>query len=222
MRTNREPNKRVKEFRDCSIYYMPQRSDEWFDVRKGVLTASEFGAWLLPSKSGKPTKTQTSASQNAICRMISQKLGLDEAPNFDNWAMKRGRDLESASAANFEFETGVKLCPVGFCLSKHGAFGCSPDGLVFGQNAGFESKSPAGPTHVKYLQDGVLPSEYELQVHGSMAVTGADSWWFQSYCPGAPTFRILVERDQTTENLLNALRSFAGRFEVEWAPFANS
>ena len=31
---------------DCTIYDMPQRSEAWFDIRKGKLTASQAGEWL--------------------------------------------------------------------------------------------------------------------------------------------------------------------------------
>lgn len=34
-------------FPDCEIIECEQRSPEWFEARRGLLTASEFGMWLL-------------------------------------------------------------------------------------------------------------------------------------------------------------------------------
>lgn len=31
---------------DCTLYHMEQRSDEWYDIRKGKLTASAVGLWM--------------------------------------------------------------------------------------------------------------------------------------------------------------------------------
>ena len=36
----------MKLFPDCKIHRMPQRSDEWFDIRKGKLTGTGMGSWL--------------------------------------------------------------------------------------------------------------------------------------------------------------------------------
>ena len=38
-------------FPDCTLIDCEQRSPEWFEHRRGVLTASQFGDWL--TKSGK-------------------------------------------------------------------------------------------------------------------------------------------------------------------------
>lgn len=38
-------------------------------------------------------------------------------------------------------------------------------------------------THIKYILEGVLPSEYVIQVQSSIWGTGYESWDFMSYCP---------------------------------------
>jgi hypothetical protein len=58
-----------------------------------------------------------------------------------------------------------------------------------------------------------LPTEYHLQVQMSMAVTGAERWWFQAYNPGLAPFRILVERTKETDLLLAALKVFSFQLE---------
>jgi predicted phage-related endonuclease len=198
-------------FSDCIIETMPQRSDEWFAARKGILTASNFGPWLLATG-----KVAEGAKEKAICKLIAERANCDLGPNFENWAMKRGTELEPQAVAAFEGATGIKIQEVGFCKSLHGAFGCSPDGLVIGESAGLEGKVPVPDTHIRYRRAGKLPEEYMYQVHGSMAVTGAKSWWFQSFCPGLAPLRIVIERDEFTEKLKAALVAFSREFEQAW------
>ena len=72
---------------------------------------------------------------------------------------------------------------------------CSPDGLI-GDDAGFEVKNPMSKTHVKYLLDGKLPTEYFCQVQFSLYVTERETWWFMSHYPGLKPLMIEVRRDE--------------------------
>lgn len=195
----------MSEFNQCTIFDCEQRSDEWFDLRKGILTASEFGPWLLKDSD----KRSRDAREKAICKLVAQAAGGWEPSVFENEAMKRGTLMEPDAVAAFERWSRKKVTGVGFCRSNHGRFGCSPDGLIKGENAGFEGKVPISSTHVLYRRAGVLPEVYKYQVHGSMAVTGADAWWFQSYEPRLASFRIKIVRDSFTDELFDALCQFS-------------
>jgi len=199
----------MNHFPDCEIFTCPQRSDEWFDLRKGVLTASTVGAWLLKSD-----KTSGKARENAICKIVSGAAGGWEPSSFENEAMKRGTELEEEAVKDFEKATGKEVQEVGFCKSIHGRFGCSPDGLIVGESSGLEGKAPIGSTHIKYRRAGILPDEYRFQVHMSMAVTGASDWHFQSYHPGLAPLRVIVERDDFTEQVFAALKEFSLQAEI--------
>ena len=198
-------------FPDCQIHRMEQRTEAWFEARKGVLTASNFGPWLLNTG-----KVAEAARERAICALIAERANCEKAPTFENWAMQRGTELEPQAIASFEGETGLKVEQVGFCRSVHGAFGASPDGLIVGESCGIEGKVPVPETHIRYRRAGVLPDEYVYQVHGSLAVTGAESWWFQSFCPGIAPLRVLVHRDEFTEKLKAALIEFSAQLEQAW------
>ena len=96
--------------------------------------------------------------------------------------------------------------------------GCSPDSLIVNAAGdyieGLEIKCPQVDTHVKYLMEGVLPDDYKLQVHGSMAVTGLDRWHFVSFFPELPALHLVIERDAFTEKVSAALDQFI----IEYAP----
>ncbi len=53
-------------FPDCSLHHCEQRTPEWFSLRRGILTASDFGPWLLKSD-----KTAEKARPTAIFRLVA-------------------------------------------------------------------------------------------------------------------------------------------------------
>lgn len=255
-------------FPDCLIHTMPQRSEEWHDIRKDKLTASQAGAWLaerpecrltIPElkaeldRLGEPYKASEArpkllsslagrlggelpsshlkstldAQHTAVCKILSKaaycpvpdqwEVDPDGLPpkNPALWAIWNGLRLEPEAVASFAKWSGEEVDEVGFCTHKSGVAGCSPDGLIKGKSIGFEGKAPLPATHVGYLLKGELPETYRDQVHFSMAVTGAESWWFQSYCPGLPPFRILTERSDYTEKMVLGIEDF--KFALESA-----
>lgn len=108
---------------------------------------------------------------------------LGERPPTD--AMERGNELEALARTEFETLTDTEVEQVGFVINPEISrmVGCSPDGLVDKRKGGLETKCPLPQTHIGYLRKGGLPIEYKAQVHGCMAVCGADYWWFGSHCP---------------------------------------
>ena len=183
---------------------------------------------LLPSDMlPTPTLTQSAkdARHTAICRILGSmsncavpdqwEVDPDGPPprNPALWAVWNGIRQEAEAVKAFEEWSDETIIEVGFCEHKSGVAGCSPDGLIDCKPYGFEGKAPLPATHVRYLLDGVLPSEYVDQVHASMAITGAQGWHFQSYCPGLPSFRIFVERDEYTERMVAGLEDFAVHLE---------
>lgn len=240
---------KTKHFKQCTLYFMEQRSEEWHEIRRGILTATSFGPWLIekpqvritieeiksvlkdsnidiPAKAKKDvlvsllpnpetyatlTEAGKTAREAMICKLIAQRAKAWEVPTFETEAMRRGTELEPDAVAAYEAAEGVKIAPVGFCKSLHGAFGCSPDGLLMDSGVGFEGKVPIPATHIKYRRAGVLPPEYEFQVHGSMAVTGADAWIFQSWNPGLAPLRLTVKRGALADDIAESAVEFTAQ-----------
>ena len=86
-----------------------------------------------------------------------------------------------------------------------------------GFSAGLEIKAPQETNAVRYAIEGELPADYELQVHGSLYVTGFTRWHFLSYHRTLPKFHTVIERDESKcAKIAEALSSFYERFDAEW------
>lgn len=195
----------------------PQRSREWFEVRRGIPTASRFDK-ILTAVTAKPSSSQDALIDELIAESV---LPPDEGliPRFVSPEMEEGMRLEAEARCAYELEYAkAPVTEVGFVIHDSGLFGGSPDALV-GKDGGVEIKCPLAKTHVGYVRAGVLPPEYKLQVHGYMVVTGRAYWDFFSYSRHFPSFHIRTKRDAFTAILGNALASFCARYNAERAKF---
>ena len=189
-----------------------QGTDEWLELRKGKATASEFSKIL--TKMGK-----LSASKVGLMHTLAnEQFDLSDKPQLDTAATRWGHKYEAEARAHFEINTGLITQEVGFCLSDFSEYvGNSPDALIIGEDGeycgGLEIKCPyVIANHSMYLEAGVVPDIYKLQVHGSMVVSGFDSWHFMSYYPTRTPLIIKVERDEFTDKVEAALKAFATEY----------
>ena len=166
-----------------------QGSDEWLDLRKGVLTASKickcFTSKGAISKAGIKTVAKI---------LLSEHFEVDE-PVLSSWAMERGNSLEVEAREMMSFIIGEEITQSGFYLNQSLNIGCSPDGMI-DKNIGLEIKCPLAKKHVDNLIEGVVPPEYVAQVQFSMFVTGLTKWYFCSYYPNMKPLIVLVEKDE--------------------------
>lgn len=186
-----------------------QGSYEWMQARSGIPTASEFDALITPKfkiRTGEMPRTY-------LAKKVAEYWQDGPLPSFNTVDMDIGQILEERAKPWYELETGQAITNVGLCLTDDGRVGCSPDGLL-GDDGGIEIKCPALHTHVKYLLDGEVPDEYQLQVHGSMYVTGRQWWQFLSYASRFPKLLIKVERDEEKIAVIHeALSLFLDQFD---------
>ncbi len=191
------------------IIHCIQGSEQWFEHHRGILTASDFDKVIQPKK------MLPSAS---IDDMICQKIGELATPGtlmpqgYVSAAMLNGIQLEPEARNFYEMERGIEVQQVGICLTDDGRFGASPDALC-GESGALELKCPTAKTHVRYLLDGVLPSDYKAQVHGELIVTGRSWVDFMSYFPGLDPFIVRVTPDEFTIALKKCLEEYYARFQ---------
>lgn len=193
-----------------------QGSEEWFALRRGRATASNFKKIITPAK-GEYSKQASGYMRDLLVECFTP----DYAKFLGTFWTDRGTEMEPEARKAFEAHTGLTTEQVAFVTAdrwQH-VVGCSPDSLIKDASgkyvAGLEIKCPSPFTHAEYIEDGVLPDEYKAQVHGSMVVTGLPRWHFFSYFSGLQPFHLVVERDDYTAKLEAAI----DRFIIEYGAY---
>lgn len=196
-------------FVDCD-----QGSPEWFEVKAGRPSASEFHRILTPSREKLADGRHSYAFQLAAERLLGEsRASIDDIDH-----VQRGKLLEPQAVEHYEFVRGRKTAKVGFIMPDHKRWGCSPDRLIIGADndplGGLEIKAPTGAKHLEYFTFGP-GSDYRCQVQGSLLITGFDFWDFQSYSPQLPEVLIRFTRDEPfIRKLESALDQFTDELEA--------
>ena len=197
---------------------VPQRSQAWFEARRGLPTCSRFDAILTP-KTAKPAAAQWGLVNELIAECLQPPEGGFIKPEYVSEEMVYGMKLEAEARCAYELEHATApVREVGFLVHDSGLFGGSPDALV-GDVGGVEIKCPNLSTHIGYVRSGELPGEYKCQVHGYMIVTGFPSWDFFSYARGAQPLHLRVTRDDFTAKLEAELFMFCATYNAARALF---
>lgn len=190
----------------------PQGGIEWGMLRAGIATASELDAIVTPKfqvKTGDGFKT-------FVANKVAEAWQGYPIPVKQSFAMEQGTIVEPEVLNWCQFTLDLSIRRVGFITTDDGKVGCSPDGLL-GEKSGIEIKSPGASNQTKYVLNGILPEDYEHQVHGCMYVTGFDSWAFCSYRRGFPHLFLTVERDEKKQKIIaEALGLFHEAFDKAW------
>ena len=180
-----------------------QGSEEWLQARLGIPTATGFEN--IVTATGKKSSAQIKYMAELIEESI---IGLQDE-SFKSRFMERGNQLEPLARSAYEFITGNAVTQVGgVYLDENKEVMVSPDGLIPELKKGLEIKCPKMSTHIRYLLEGGVPSEYIIQVQANLWVTGYDTWDFVSYCPEyqkQPLYIFTARRDQALMTAFNKL-----------------
>jgi len=186
----------------------PQKSAEWMLLRSGIPTASEMDALLTPLfklKEGKGPRTY-------LCQKTAEWWQGCALPSYQSFQMEQGNVLEEEALPWYNFTYDANVKQIGFVTTDDGKAGCSPDGIC--DEYGVEIKCPQADTHTRYLLDGTLPDDYQVQVHFSMFITGMKLWKFISFRRGFPQFVLDVPRDEAKQQAIRqALTKFNADFD---------
>ena len=163
-----------------------QGTQEWLKARAGKVTASKIGDVMAKIKSG-----EAAARKDYRAQIVAEILtGNPQGSTFTNEEMRWGTDNEPLARAEYETAKGVMVDQVGFVVHPTiDRAGCSPDGLVealVGDAGLVEIKCPKTATHLTYLLDGRVPSQYQPQMLWQMACTEAAWCDFVSFDPRLP------------------------------------
>ena len=171
-----------------------QRTEEWYAARKGIPTASDFDKIITS------TGKQSTQRKKYMLQLAGERLGGIVDESYQSFAMLQGVEKEADARSLYEL-AHEPVKEVGFCLSDCKKFGCSPDGLV-GDEGLVEIKCPIISTHVGYMIENDVPSEYYCQVQGQLLVTGRKWCDFWSYFPGLPPVWVRETPDDVFQRLL--------------------
>ncbi len=202
------------------IYDCEQMTLEWIRLHFGIPTAACLDQLLTPEFELRKGEMPKTLVYKKVAEVIQNRpmIDLDKS----SFMMEQGMILESEARPWFELEYEKKILQVGFITTDDGRVGCSPDGLIEGEDCGIEIKCPAAHTHVKYLVNGALPKEYAAQVLGSMFVTGFKRWMFVSYRRGFPALVLEIQRDEKAmSEIANAVDSFHRDFDSAMKRISN-
>jgi predicted phage-related endonuclease len=166
-----------------------QGSSEWFDVRRGIVTASCFDAVMANGKGGAESKMR----RKYMLTLIGERLTGETAESYSNGHMERGKVMEAEARDLYSFTTGNEIKQVGF-IKLGDDIGASPDGLI-GDPGCLEVKTKQPHLHLDCLLRDEVPSEHLKQIQGQLWVSDREWCDFVSYWPGLKIFIKRVNRD---------------------------
>lgn len=184
------------------IHDVEQRSLEWYALRLGKPTASEFGKLVT-------SKGELSKSLDGYALTLAAELYAGEP--VDAWEgnawTERGRELEDKALTFYAFMQDKELQRVGFVTGDDGRYGCSPDALVETDGLA-EVKCLKAENHVKAIlyhqKHGRCPPDYVQQAQGQMMI--CERAWCDTifYHPILP---LLVVRQESIPDVWIGLRT---------------
>jgi hypothetical protein len=170
------------------IHEMEQGTPEWFSVRMGLPTASQFATIMAKGRSGGDSKTR----QTYLYKLAGEILTGDPMDSFSNHHMERGHEMEPEARSYYAFMHDVEPKQVGFITN--GPKGCSPDSLV-GNDGMLEIKTKLPHLMLAVLEADQFPAEHRAQCQGQLWV--AEREWIDLTCywPKMPPFIKRAYRD---------------------------
>jgi hypothetical protein len=196
------------------IFDCVQGEPEWFECRRGIVTASRFADVLAKGRGKQPSKTRKRYLYELLDEIISGEL----TPSVSTANFERGHVMEDDARNLYAFARDVEPVKCGFL--RMGRAGCSPDSLI-DDSGMLEIKSKLPYLHWETISDAVLPVEHEAQVQGQLWVSGREWCDFISYWPRRPLFVKRVDRDEKyIATLAQAVADFVGELDALVAKYS--
>lgn len=188
-----------------TIHDLEQGTPEWFALRMGLPTSSQFATVMAKGKGGEPSKTR----QTYLYKLAGERLTGAPMDSFSNAHTERGHQMEPEARQFYAFMTDLDPRLVGF-ITNHGA-GASPDSLV-GDSGMLEIKTKLPHLLLAVHEQGSFPAEHKAQCQGQLWI--AEREWVDLICywPGMQPF---IKRAHRDEEYIAALADAVARFNDE-------
>jgi len=167
-----------------------QGSQEWIDVKLGIVSSSNFVKVLAKGK-GQTRKLY-------MRKLVAERLTGELQVSYTDKNMEDGIELEPAAREYYELLNDCTVEEVGF-VKRDDNVGTSPDGLV-GNDGLIEIKCPIPSTHIDTLLADKMQTCYIPQVQGQLWITERKWCDWISYCPAVskrPFYCVRINRDET-------------------------
>lgn len=177
-----------------------QRSPDWFNIRKGRVTASRLSDWLAVSKAKGKEGTPLQARKDYERELwFERKFGVSYN-NYVSEAMLDGQDYEDLTIRQYEKIKGVKVENCGIYYNDY--FAASPDGLV-GEGL-VECKVVRDNTFTEILLGGV-PEKHYKQIQGQLWASGKK--WCDYVALNLNTKKISIWRVEPNQEFISGLEN---------------
>lgn len=186
---------------------MEQRSEEWFEARRGIVTASVVGQLIT----AKTIKTAANLASRALAaQLVAERITGWVEPTYQSHDMLRGV-LDEPTARRVYSEHHAPVVECGFMVRDDWGFriGWSPDGLV-GDVGAIEVKSRNARQQVTTVLADAVPDEHMAQCQCALLVSGREWIDYVSFAGGMHMF---VKRVEPDEHWQTAILEAVGRFE---------
>lgn len=178
-----------------------QRSAEWFEQRKGRITASAVGAimGLAPY-----------ATRNDVMRRMVREYHNEPKEFEGNAATEYGTFHEAGAIAEFEMETGLKVEPAPF-VTHSDWLGASPDGYVSDGRL-IEVKCPYGLRNGGEFKSIKDQMHYYAQIQLQLYVTGRNECYFYQWHQYGSMTEIVIRDHIFITDMISELEVFYDQY----------
>lgn len=187
-----------------------QHSPEWYEIRLGKLTGSDFHI-LMGNSDTKNNLLYKKAAERITGRACDHDT-------YKNHHMERGNRLEPEARSMYEVLNLCEVQEVGF-IQLGDYLGCSPDGLV-GKDGGCEIKSKDNHTFLKAVTKSWIEPAHKTQCHFNMYITGR-SWWDYALYNENYTNSLHVIRLPRDEEYISRIKTTIEECETKIQGFIN-
>lgn len=186
-----------------------QGTQQWLEVRLGLLTASEMCRIITPST----LKVAANDKMRAhVYEIAAQRITQYVEPTYVGDDMMRGHEDE-VDARDLYRERFGPTDECGFITNDEWGFtlGYSPDGLV-NDDGLIEIKSRRQHFQIQTITAGVVPTEHVIQVQTGLLVSKRSWCDFVSFSAGLPMDVITAEpMPEFQEAIVEASRAFEAK-----------
>lgn len=165
-----------------------QGSEEWHNIRAGVLTGTDAETLLVNGKIG---NVLGAGAMSLIYKKAAEFVTGPEINSFTNYAMQRGTELEPVARMAYEEKTWNHVEQVGF-VSVGAYLGFSPDGIV--DDGLIEIKCPMGAEFLRYVDTQEIPKAHMAQMQWGLFLTGRKWCDYVVYNPDFAGAELWIQR----------------------------